>query len=129
MVAGAGHVRPQDAVPNARPRHRRRVGLAVLVVAMLATPSPAVAAQDREPSGSELRQTYPLGQSNPTAAQGGDSRAAPPATHPADSGGSVKPAIAAGLALLAFAAGFSFGFRPVRRRLPGALRVSAGGHQ
>jgi hypothetical protein len=96
---------------------------------MLATPVPAVLAQDRSPSGSELRDTYPLGDGASRATPTANPHAASQAAHPADSGSSVQPVIAAGLALLAFAAGFAFGLRPVRRRPPAALRVTAGGQR
>jgi hypothetical protein len=104
------------------------VAVGALIIVMVATPAPVVLAQDRSPSGSELRDTYPLRDAAPRATPTANPHAAPPA-HQADSGSSVQPVIAAGLALLAFAAGFAFGLRPVRRRLPAALRVTAGGQR
>jgi len=100
----------------------------LLAVAMFATPAVAPA-QAPEPSGGELRDAYPLTEAVTPEPPARETRTAPPATHHADGGSSVQPIVAGGLTLLAFAAGFAFGLRPMRRRLPGALRVSAGGNR
>jgi hypothetical protein len=84
-------------------------------------------AQTREPSGSELRETYPLHDGAPPEADRDAMRApagaqgsAAPASAPSSSGGSTVPiAIAAGLVLLAFAAGFGIPVARPRSRAAG----------
>lgn len=95
---------------------------------------PAAVAQGPEPSGSELRETYPLHEGTPPEA---DSGAEPtpagaedrPAAATKPSGGSdsdtVPIVIAAGLALLAFAAGFGLPlFEPSSRSGKRAKRTA-----
>lgn len=106
-----------SAAPWRRPS---RLALGFLVLATLVTVAPATLAQSPEPSGSELREAYPLHEATPPDADrgaaatpaGAEGRSPPPATQSA--GDSTFPiVIAFGLGLLAFAAGF---FLPLARR-------------
>jgi hypothetical protein len=103
----------------ARPR---LPGLLLLACLALVPSLPAVAqAPDPSPSARELRQTYPLHASpepgtREAAAPASTPSARPP--EPAASQDSPRLAIAAILAIVAFAAGFGLAFRPSRRRSP-----------
>ncbi len=101
-------------------RRPSRLALGFLVLATLVTVVPATPAQSPEPSGSELREAYPLHEGTPPEADrgaaptpaGAERRSPPPATQSA--GDSTFPiVIAFALGLLAFAAGF---FLPLARR-------------
>ena len=83
-----------------------------LCVATSATLAPAVLAQSPTPSGSELRETYPLHEGTPPEAASGarptpaaEGRSAATSATRSSDGGSTPLVVAAGLALLAFAAG------------------------
>ena len=101
---------------SARARRRRScLALGLLILATPVTVVPAALAQGPEPSGSELREAYPLHEGTPPEAGGGARptptgaerrSAAPQATRSSDGSSTVPIVIAAGLALLAFAAGF-----------------------
>jgi hypothetical protein len=85
---------------------------------------PAAVAQGPEPSGSELREAYPLHEETPPEADSGarptpaaaEDRPAPAATQPSGGDSTVPIVIAAGLALLAFAAGFGLPLARARSR-------------
>lgn len=83
---------------------------------------PAALAQGPQPSGSELREAYPLDEGTPPegdrgAVAGAEARSAPPpATRSSDGGSTVPIVIAAGLALLAFAAGFGIPLARLRSK-------------
>jgi hypothetical protein len=91
---------------------RSCLALGLLVLATPVTVVPAALAQAPEPSGSELREAYPLHEGTPPdadrgAVAGAEARSAPPpATRSSDGGSKMPIVIAAGLALLAFAVGF-----------------------
>jgi hypothetical protein len=115
---------PPDAVVSARARRQRSwLALGFLMIATSATVAPAALAQSPTPSGSELREAYPLHEGTPPEAAGGarptpaaEGRSATtPATRSSD-GGSTPLVIAAGLALLAFAAGFGLPLARARSR-------------
>jgi hypothetical protein len=98
------------------------------------TIAPAAVAQGPEPSGGELRETYPLHEGTPPEADSGaeptpagaDDRPAPAVRRPSDGSGTVPIVIAAGLALLAFAAGFGLPLVRARSR-PAASGSGDGG--
>lgn len=85
---------------------------------------PAAVAQNPEPSGSELRETYPLHEGTPPETgsvaeptpAGAEDRPAPAVTRPSDGSGTVPIVVAAGLALLAFAVGFGLPLVRARSR-------------
>lgn len=105
------------------PRRWSCPALGLIILATLLTGVPVALAQGPEPSGSELREAYPLHEGTPPEADrgaaptpaGAERRSAPAATQ--SSGGSAVPIIiAAGLALLAFAAGFVLPLARLRSR-------------
>ncbi|MGZ8648181.1 MAG: hypothetical protein ACXW08_06085 [Solirubrobacteraceae bacterium] len=85
---------------------------------------PAAVAQGPEPSASELREAYPLHEGTPPEADSGatptpagaEDRPAPAVTRPSGGSSTVPIVIAAGLALLAFAAGFGLPLVRARSR-------------
>lgn len=94
---------------------------------------PAAVAQGPEPSGRELRETYPLHEGTPPEADsraeptpaGAEDRPAPAVTQPSGGSDTVPIVIAAGLALLAFAAGFGLPlFQPSSRSGKRAKRTA-----
>ena len=110
-------------------RRRSWLALGLLILAAPAMVAPAALAHDPEPSGNELREAYPLDEGLPPEANGGarptptsaEGRSATTtATRSSDGGSTVPLVIAAGLALLAFAAGFGLPLAPARSRPAGS---------
>jgi len=100
-------------------------GLLLVACLALVPPPPAVAqARDASPSARELRQTYPL-HASPEAGAGETptpaSATSAPSDGPREAGSSqatLRLAVAAVLAIIAFAAGFALAVRPSRGRSP-----------
>jgi hypothetical protein len=99
----------------------RALRLLVAGLACLALAAPQAAlAQDRKPSASELRETYPL--HTGAQAERTPDRTASPTTAPAEPAATtsdrtvIQYALLGLLAALAFTAGFALSLRPMRRR-------------
>ena len=98
--------------------------LGLLILASLMTVVPTAVAQGPEPSGSELREAYPLHEGPPPEADSGarptpagaEDRPAPAVTEPSGGSSTVPIFVAAGLALLAFAVGFGLPLARARSR-------------